>query len=234
MVAAAALHHAKERSSRGLTLLEGHHVVSAAIQRGAHLEEVFVREGTSRLPAGGRELNVIEVTDPVLERLAGTGSPAGPIAVMKIPVSARLETHPTVVLCGIADPGNTGTLIRTAAAFGYHVAVAPGSADPWSPKVLRSAAGGHFFTRITRLGAQLDAALSAADLLGVALVSRDGQDLDEALDGTLALLVGSEAHGLDATALAAARQRVTIAMAPGSESLNAAVAGAIAMHRYRQ
>lgn len=233
VVAAAALHQPKERRARGMTLLEGHHLVVDAIENRARLEVVFVRPGTILPSAPDGPIDIVAVADPVLERLAGTTSPSGPVAVMEIPQSAPLEPHPTVILCGISDPGNAGSLIRTAAAFGYHVAVTAGSADPWAPKVLRSAAGGHFSTPITLLDAPLDMALDGAGLVGVALVSRGGQDPDARLDGIPALLVGNEARGLDERTLSAARHRVTIPMTTGSESLNAAVAGAIAMYRYR-
>jgi len=215
-----------------LTLLEGRHLVAEAIRTHQRLETVFVTAAGPPLPVSDHWIEIVEVTGPVMERLAGTVSPPGPVAVMKIPEAAPPTTHPTVVLCAVADPGNAGTLIRTAAAFGYHVVFAEGSVDPWSPKVLRAGAGGHFHTAISVIDRDPIAQLDAADLTSIALVSHGGAVLAAPVEGVPAVLVGSEAHGLSTAMVEAAGHRVTIVTKPVTESLNAAVAGAIAMHRY--
>jgi TrmH family RNA methyltransferase len=235
IVAAAALHDAATRKDRGLTLLEGSRLVAEAVAAGVRFEVVFVREGTelSGTSAGDRSYEVVPVTQPVLERLAGTRSPTGPIAVMAIPSSPALEPRHTVVLCRIADPGTAGTLIRSAAAFGYQVAVTPGTVDVWSPKVLRAAAGGHFHTSVLPVELPLQPTLERAGLEGVALVAAGGSPPEASAAAVPALLVGSEAHGLDDEFVDAASHLITIATEIGVESLNAAVAGAIAMYHYR-
>jgi TrmH family RNA methyltransferase len=113
-------------------------------------------------------------------------------------------------------------MIRTAAAFGLDVGVMAGSVDPWSPKVLRAASGGHFQTGI---GSIED--LGALQAIKVATVLKGGSSPRSLPAGRLALLIGSEAHGLPDEVVDIAEVRVTIPMAGVTESLNAAAAAAI-------
>ena len=112
---------------------------------GADVRTVFATDPETPVPDGA---DLIVVADAALDRLSGTKSPRGPVAVMGIPRSAVVTTDQALVLYGLADPGNVGSLIRTAAAFGAGVIAGPGTADPWSPKTIRAAAGGHFHTTI--------------------------------------------------------------------------------------
>jgi len=213
------LHRARDRRELGLTLLEGPHLVSEAVGAGAGVREIF---GIGEPPFDIGSARWIEVTEPVLERLSGTRSPRGPIAVMRIPDSPPpTRDHLTL---DIADPGNAGTLIRTSAAFGLDVVFRSGAVDPWAPKVLRAAAGAHFRTTV--------ALRPAPDAGTIATVVEGGiapRGLGEVLDpGRMwSVLVGSEPHGLDAVEAASADFRVSVPMPGGTESLNAAVAGSI-------
>ena len=156
--------------------------------------------------------------------MSSTREAQSPVAVIPIPAGEVPPGGRVIVVWGLGDPGNFGTLIRSAAAFGFGVLVGPGSADVWSPKVLRAAAGAHFRTPI---GIASDlAAVRAGGRLIVATVPRGGEPPGR-LPGAAAVLVGSEPHGLPGDIVAAADLRVTIPMAAGTESLNAAVAGAI-------
>jgi TrmH family RNA methyltransferase len=206
-----------------MTLLEGPNLVGAARDAGCRIEAVFAREDDRTV---GDE--AVRVSEQVLRHLAGTVHPRGPLAVMGVPVSQPVERS-CLVAFGVADPGNLGTLIRSAVAFGLDVVVTHESADPWSPKTLRAAAGGHFSTSI-----ETEATLD--DLRGrgftiVGAVPRGGAD--PAVLGEIdraAIIVGSEAHGfpLDVES----DMEVTIPTAPGVESLNAAVAGSILAYVY--
>jgi RNA methyltransferase, TrmH family len=222
---ASRLLRARERRSRGLTLLEGPHLLAEAVRAGADIHRIFAlpddAEAAEAARRSGAELVVVE--QAVLDRLAPTESPRGPVAVVAIPAAG--ESDRDVVFMAVTDPGNAGTIIRTAAAFGLDVCAAEGAVDPWSPKVVRAGAGAHFRTRLVR----------NAPVATIATVVRGGiapRRLPLVLDPDRrwAVLVGSEAHGLPAHRADSADVRVTIPMPGGTESLNAAVAAAIVIY----
>ena len=221
---AARLHRAEERRSRRLTLLEGPHLVEEAVKAGAPLVEIFglADDSDSARWARSAEVELVVVGDEALRRLSSTQTPQSPVAVMQIPAGSLDASRSVLVAWQISDPGNLGTMIRTAAAFGLDVGVMAGSVDPWSPKVLRSAAGGHFQTGI---GSIED--LESLEAVKVATVLSGGASPRALPAGRLALLIGSEAHGLPDDAVARADVLVTIPMAGPTESLNAAAAAAI-------
>ena len=133
-----------------------------------------------------------------------------------------------MVLDGLRDPGNMGALIRTAAGAGVDaILVGPGSADPYSPKVLRSGMGGHFRIPVVRLA--WDEILSQVEGLAPFLADSAGGPAYTQVDFTqpCALIIGSEAHGPGQQARRVAATRVHIPMPGNMESLNAAVAGGI-------
>ena len=218
------LQRAKERRAARQTLLEGPHLLQAALAAGVVPDVVFIAEGGTP-PAVDTE--VIPVSDSVLDAIAPTETPRGPIAVIAVPEPDPLLAERTVVLWDIATPGNVGTLIRTAAGLGWNVAY-HGGADPWSPKVLRAGAGAHFAVSVSRVDDVGE--LAAAGLISVATVSAGGVP-PGSIDPVqpIALLVGNEAHGLPPVVIDAATTAVTIPMVR-AESLNSAIAGAILMY----
>lgn len=228
------LHDAAARRRLGKTILEGPNLVETALASGIEPDVVCVtHDGTGiDAVAGVPADRVVEVTREVLRAAAPTENPRGPIAVIDVPLPDPLESTKTVVLWDIGDPGNAGTLIRTAAALGWNVATVAG-VDPWAPKVLRAGAGGHFATGICRLGTEPLDELRAAGLSPTALVVAGGREPPAGAGGTIALIVGNEAHGLDAATVAACDGAVSLPMQNGIESLNASVAGAIAMWALR-
>lgn len=228
VVAAVRLHRGRARHRTGLSLIEGPNLLMEAIAGGARLTVVFALEDdeptAQRAHAIGLEL--VRVTQRVLDRIAATEHPRGPVAILEIPPPSSPAGIDLLVPWGVSDPGNLGALIRTAAAFGMGIGVGPGSADPWAPKVLRAAAGGHFHCPVSPLP-DVDRLRSGGYRL-VATVPRGGIPPQEADFGAqTALLVGEEAAGLPPDLIARADVRVTIPMRGGMESLNAAVAGAI-------
>lgn len=226
------LHRSKNRRRRGMTLLEGPNLLEAALRSGAVVERVFATVDDTAADGlmAGTGVPLHAVSAAVLERLATTEHPKGPIAIISTPRPSVLEPADTVVLMGVADPGNAGTLIRSAAAFGFQVGVSDGSVDVWSPKVLRAAAGAHFTTPIVPLGNE---PLRRLREVGIAVIATtpQGSASTITLNGpAVALLVGSEPRGLDPAVVAAAEAVVTIPTTGRVESLNAGVAGSILMH----
>jgi len=228
--AAAALHRAKRRRKVGQTLVEGPGPCRSVLDAGL-VPVAWFTTGDDDLSLLAEEVGaaVFVVTEDILRRVAATEHPRGPVAVVAVPPPVPVRRHPTLVLAGVAEPGNAGALIRSAAAFGYDVACAAAGVDPWAPKTVRAAAGAHFATRIARF-TDLDE-LRAAGLHLVATAPRDGVPPDRVEGGDPpAILVGSEAHGLDETLRAAAGTVVTISTTGRVESLNVAVAGGIVMY----
>lgn len=227
MQEAVRLQEARERADRGRALLEGPHLLAEAVAAGVRVEEVFALVGDAASAEIARSCGatLISVDQRGLRRLATTDHPQSPVTVVVVPPPVPLPTGHLLVAWGVGDPGNVGTLIRCAAAFGLGFAAGPGTADPWAPKVLRAAAGGHFRAGVARVGSLTE--LRGGERRPVATVARGGMPPRALPAGPLAVLVGDEAHGLAPGVVAACDLSVTIPMPGGAESLNAAVAGAI-------
>lgn len=230
---------ARERRDQGLALLDGPHLVEAALAHGAELREVVVAQGAMSRPeiagllARCQAIDHWCLPDALFARASPVDSPTGILAVMAIPTPA--EGLPlagdAVVLDKVQDPGNLGTLLRTAAAAGIGTAVlTPGCAQGWSPRVLRAGMGAHFGLRIVD---QADPAALLAGYPGQILATGLGPGavslFQVDLKGPVAWLFGSEGQGLSPSLAALATRSVTIPLAPGVESLNVAAAAAVCL-----
>ena len=204
---AARLQRAEERRLRLLTLLEGPRLLEEAIKAGAPLIEIFALEGDEEASRRARsaEIELVVVGEEALRRLSSTRTPQSPVTVMAIPQRSIDPSRSLLVAWQVSDPGNLGTMIRTAAAFGLDVGVTAGCVDPWAPKVLRAAAGGHFQSGIETIDD-----LDGLDAQKVATVVSGGVSPRAIPMGRVAVLIGSEAHGLPEEAVARADVRVTI------------------------
>lgn len=211
--AAARLHRSSERQATGLTLLEGPKLVVEAAQAGIAFVELFSVDDS--------HVDAVRVSSAALARLSSTQSPQNPVAVIAIPRHQFRTERSVLVAWDIADPGNLGTMIRTAAAFGLDVAVRGGT-DPWSPKTLRGAAGAHFRTSVLEIED-----IDEIKATQIAAVGHGGEDPSRMPNTRVALLIGNEAQGLPPDVIAAAGMRVSIPMPGMTESLNAAAAAAI-------
>jgi TrmH family RNA methyltransferase len=234
--AVVALHEARARRRDGLHLAEGRRVCLEAIACADVVELLYTgahADLVASLPVGTRHTRV---DDRVMERLSDAVTPQGVVAVVRTPDLARPvpPTGPVIVLDRVGDPGNVGTLVRTAASLGVHVVVA-GGADPFGPKSVRASAGTCYRTAVLRrddLATVLEELRgSGRRLLGL---SADGErtlaDAGQELAGAdLALIVGSEPSGIAASGRAGLDMMVRIPMRGGVESLNVAAAGAIAL-----
>lgn len=227
MLEAAALHDARDRAASGRALLEGPHLLAEALATGVRVECVFAVQSDAASAEAARlcGADLVVIDERGLRRLSTTEHPQSPVAVMAIPRARPPAGGYLLVAWAVSDPGNVGTLIRCAAAFGMGFAAGPGTADPWAPKVLRSAAGGHFRAGVARV-ATVDELRGGGRLL-VAAVARVGIPPASLPRSPLAILIGEEARGLPAEVVGACDLAVTIPMPGGAESLNAGVAGAI-------
>lgn len=164
----------------------------------------------------------------LIEKISKTPSPEGIVAEIKIPKAQPLSS-PLLILDGVSDPGNLGTLIRSAYAFNWGgVFLLPGSADPYHHKTLRASKGASLLLPI-RQGTidQLPSmTLIGADLKGMPLEKTHPKH-------PFALVLGSEANGLSHSMKERLTENVTIPINPDAESLNVAAAGAILMHQWR-
>jgi TrmH family RNA methyltransferase len=193
------------------------------------------------LAARGRGTDVLEVDDREFASAAETDSPQGILAVGEIPLGDLASLEPgdairLVVLDAVQDPGNVGTIVRTAAALGATAVVAmPGTVDLWNAKVVRSAMGALFHRpAFMSTWAELDGFRSrhgvhvwAADAGGHPLGAREAPP-------RLALVVGNEGAGLSIEARERAESVVSLPIDPVVESLNVAVATGILLHQLRQ
>jgi len=229
---------AAERRKRQLSVLDGTHLLAAYLDSGRKPEELLVdaRATTDRelvtLVDRCAPARVTLLSDALFNAISTVESPTGVIAIVQTPEPQKAPYDaPLALLCeGLQDPGNVGTLLRSAAAAGAsHVLLSPTCAFAWSPKVLRAAMGAHFALGIEE-GADLEAYVASYQGTTVALTPRAKDSIYDAdLSGRCALLVGGEGAGLSPALEAAAKVRARIPMPGRMESLNAATAGSLAL-----
>ncbi|GAA6141233.1 RNA methyltransferase [Hydrogenophaga sp. 5NK40-0174] len=218
----------------GQVFLEGDHLCRALLERGGRPEVVVVKASAhgrmdSELLASAPRLAI--VADELWDGLSGLDSPAPIGFLLAVPQPPSLGlSEPSVVLDRLQDAGNVGSILRSAAAFGFKQVLAiKGTAGLWSPKVVRAGMGAHF-------GLTLHEGLSADDVnqLSIPLLatsSHRGQWLHEsALPWPCAWMLGHEGQGLQTALEARAAQSVRIGQPGGEESLNVAAAAAICLH----
>ena len=240
---ARSLHRRKGRQEEGGYLAEGVRLIAEAIAAGQRVRLLFVcpefLDIAQRIVVDGWAKGAeraVEVPSGILRLIADTDTPQGVIAVLDLPDTPLPTLDPAtalvLVLDSVRDPGNVGTLIRTAAAAGATAVVTTfGTADAYAPKVVRAAMGAHF-----RLPVVYDVAW---EWLGPALAALPATYVTDG-DATLpydavnwtrgaAVIVGNEDHGVSPDALPWVVGNIVIPMAHGVESLNAAMSGAVVL-----
>jgi RNA methyltransferase, TrmH family len=214
--------------------------VAEALASGAPLRELFVAENVASLDslsaaARNEGVPVIEVTEPVLRSLADTTTPQGVVAVVEIRKSALGElagkASLLLVLAGVRDPGNAGTLLRSALAAGADgVVFAAGAVDPLHPKTVRASAGAVFRVEVAR-EKELAEVVGVLRREGLAVVGADAsapERFDHAdFTRRIALVLGNESWGLGPDAGTVLDEVVGIPMPGPAESLNVGIAGSI-------
>jgi RNA methyltransferase, TrmH family len=204
------------REREGLFISEGEDLLAAARQAGAEPVEL--------LTAAGEGLGGTEVEPALLTRFSNLGSGTRAIGVWREAWADQAEV-PCVYLHGVSDPGNVGTVIRSAHALvGGSVVLGPDCADPFGPQAVRASMGAVFAEPLLRDG------VDATPEPRAALVAHGGEGLGT-LEGIATLCLGAEREGLPAGTLEACDVQVTIPLHEGAESLNVAAAAAIALQR---
>jgi len=206
----------RSRERDGLFIGEGEDLLAAARAAG--------QEPVELLTAAGEGLGGTEVEPALLARFSHLGSGTRAIGVWRERWAER-PVAPCTYLHGVADPGNVGTVIRTAHALvGGSVVIGPESADPYGPHAVRASMGAVFAEPLVRGGIDQTPEPRAA------LVAHGGEPL-EALDGPTTICLGAEREGMPEEVLRHCAVRVTIPLRDGAESLNVAAAAAIALQR---
>jgi TrmH family RNA methyltransferase len=217
------------RREAGAFVIEGEDLVEAALRAGCSFEDLLVRDETPSPQGAG--FTPLVVRGDILDSFSSLGSGTRQIGVVKtasLPQAPSQLTGLGVALCGVGDPGNVGTLLRSAAAFGADVAVlgAP-SADPTGPKAVRAAMGATFMVPTLPVA---DVADAYPDARLVALDGHGDTDIaDVDFSGPVLLALGAEREGLPVSVRKRAAVICRIPQSDRAESLNVAAAGAIAL-----
>jgi RNA methyltransferase, TrmH family len=242
------LRRRKAREKRGLFVAEGVRAVEELVNSSVEIEGILVAPQVEEAPRGaalleslkGHGLTVESVGASEFASAAETESPQGILALARIPL-VTLDEIPTadslrlLILDAVQDPGNVGTIIRTAAALGAAATIAlPGTVDLWNAKVVRSGMGAHFHH--AAIHATWDELLAFRSRRGLALWGADAAGTPigtEPIPARLGLVVGNEGAGLTESVRSSLDRLVSIPMSPGAESLNVAVATGILLHEVR-
>jgi TrmH family RNA methyltransferase len=237
-----------ERTEGSDCAIEGLRVVEEAIRSGLKFRAVFFRESAQNiaerlLPQIGSHVETLLIPDKIFDGAVPTETPQGVAALARLrdfsldDILERLQIGPVMVVVGLQDPGNLGTILRSAEAFGSAgVVLGEGTVSPFNTKVIRASAGSIF-----RLPVVLAKAAGGTEgvttkfrdqsVRMIATSSHKGTPLDQArLTGPLAVFIGSEGSGLSRNLMAQVDELVAIPHSPQVESLNAGVAGSIVLY----
>ena len=228
------LHSAKGRTQHRQFIAQGLRVCTTLAQSNIKLVHTYAtKEMLADAQSIASHTPITLVTDAVMRKISTSTTPAGIICIFDIPSIPAWDMliTPGLVLVGLSDPGNIGTLIRTAAALAIKTIILIETADVWNPKVIQASAGTIGMVNIvTCTWQELIAHTRNKKISLSALVVRDGKKPQDIKNKNTLLVVGSEAHGLTAEQQADCDQLITLPMPGGTESLNAAIAGSIALY----
>ncbi len=220
----------KEREATGLFVADGTKLLDEAIKWWPGLETVILSDGVQvQVP---QHVRVVRVPGDVMESISPMQTPQGALFLCRLPEKREFVPTPGMLLLdGIQDPGNLGTILRTADALDIPVALLEGCADPYSHKVVRASMGAVFRKPVyqTTWEQTQKACLDVNIPVAVTALSDRAEDIRKADISTMAVVIGSEGQGVRNEIMSSAQKELIIPMNPNCESLNAAVAAAIVM-----
>ena len=220
----------KERLSAGLFVADGTKLLQEAVRWYDGLDTVILSDGVEAdVPA---HVRLIRVPEDVMASISPMEAPQGALFLCRLPEKAEFIPKPGMLLLdGIQDPGNIGTILRTADALQIPVVLLEGCADPYSHKVVRSSMGAVFRPPVLQTTWQeAQTACQAAGIpIAVTALTDRAEDIRRADIGKMAVVIGSEGKGVRQEILLGADRELIIPMNERCESLNAAIAAAIAM-----
>ena len=225
----------KERENTGLFVADGTKLLEEAVKYWPGLDTVILSDGVqAQVPD---HVRVIRVPEDVMESISPMAAPQGAVFLCKLPQRSDFRASaPLLLLDGIQDPGNLGTILRTADAMNVKVALLEGCADPFSHKVVRASMGAVFRMPVVQTTWQeVHEALKSAGIpVAVTALSEKSRDIRQADLGKMAVVIGSEGQGVRREVLEAADAQLIIPMQSHCESLNAAIAAAVVMWQMGQ
>ena len=220
----------KAREEAGLFAADGTKLLEEAVKYYPGLHTVILSDGVqTRVPEGVR---VVRVPEDVMASVSPMAAPQGALFLCTLPDKTEFVPRPGMLLLdGIQDPGNLGTILRTADALDVPVALLEGCADPYSHKVVRASMGAVFRTRVVQAtwAEVRENCRDAGIPVGVTALSDRARDIRQADVKDMAVVIGSEGQGVRQEILNSADAQLIIPMNPHCESLNAEVAATIVM-----
>ena len=220
----------KAREEAGLFVSDGTKLLQEAIRWWPGLDTVILSENVNMEIPGG--VRTVTVPKDVMASISPMQTPQGALFLCRLPEKTAFVPKPGMLLLdGIQDPGNLGTILRTADALQIPVALLEGCADPYSHKVVRSSMGAVFrMETVQTTWEEAEKACAEAGIpVAVTALNETAKDLRDAPLKTMAVVIGSEGQGVRQEILCRADRSLIIPMNPNCESLNAAVAAAIVM-----
>jgi len=225
----------KARETAGLFVADGTKLLEEAVKYCPGLDTVILSDGVEA--AVPESVRVIRVPGDVMESISPMASPQGALFLCRFPEKKSFAPTPGMLLLdGIQDPGNIGTILRTADALDIPVVLLEGCADPYSHKVVRASMGAVFRTDVVLSDWEtVKKACGEANIpIGVTALSERAKDLRQSNLKNMAVVIGSEGQGVRKEILEKADAELIIPMNPHCESLNAAVAATIVMWQMKQ
>lgn len=220
----------KEREKAGLFVADGTKLLAEAVAYWPELDTVILSDGVeAEVP---NHVRLVRVPEDVMESISPMQSPQGALFLCRLPKKTDFVPKAGMLLLdGLQDPGNLGTILRTADALGVPVALLEGCADPYNHKTVRASMGAVFRSQVVTTTWQEAKTACAAAGIGVAVtaLSDRAKDLRQAYLSAMAVVIGSEGRGVRKEIMEDADTELIIPMNPHCESLNAAVAATIVM-----